>query len=108
MLRLERAAWSMVKRLRRATNEYTPPPGRLTTSGFRYDAAPHPSRDSLNTSQRFALGASNVRLVGEDPTGSVPALQRCEGRRPYDYNGHVHMILFFPLPSDNVQHDIQR
>ena len=26
MLRLERDAWSMVKRLRQATNEYPPPP----------------------------------------------------------------------------------
>ena len=34
----------------------------------------HPSCDSPNTSRRFALGASNVCLVGENPTFSVPVL----------------------------------
>ena len=31
-------------------------------------------RDSPNTSRGFALGASDVCLVGENPTCSVPAL----------------------------------
>ena len=37
--------------------------------------------DSPNTSRRFALGANinNVCRVGENPTCSFPALQRCEG-----------------------------
>ena len=43
------------------------------TSGSQWDAA-HPSCDSPNTSRRFALGASNVCLVGENLTCSVPAL----------------------------------
>ena len=28
----------------------------------------------INTARRFALGASNVCLVGGNPTGSIPAL----------------------------------
>ena len=36
--------------------------------------SPHPPCDSPNTSRRFALGASNVCLVRENPTCSVPAL----------------------------------
>ena len=42
------------------------------TSGSWKDSV-HPSCDSPNTSRRFALGASNVCLVGENPTCSVPA-----------------------------------
>ena len=34
----------------------------------------HPSRDSPNTSPRFALDARDVCLVGENSTCSVPAL----------------------------------
>ena len=48
------------------------------TSGSWKDAV-HPSCDSPNTSQRFALGASNVCLVAENPTCSVPVL--CVGMR---------------------------
>ena len=33
----------------------------------------HPSCDSPNTSRRFALGASNICLVGENPASSVQA-----------------------------------
>ena len=40
------------------------------------------------TSRRFALGASTVCLIGENPTCSVPALQGCEGLWSYDY-GHA-------------------
>ena len=36
----------------------------------------------------LALGASDVCLVGENPTYSAPALQGCEGLWPYDY-GHA-------------------
>ena len=43
-----------------------------SSSGSRKDAV-HPSRGSPNTSWRFTLGASNVCLVGENPTCSVPA-----------------------------------
>ena len=39
-------------------------------------ASVHPSCDSSNTSRRFALGASNVCLVGENPTCSVPVAMR--------------------------------
>ena len=39
-----------------------------------------PSCDSPNTSQRFALGESNVRLVCENSTYSVSVLQGCEGQ----------------------------
>ena len=41
----------------------------------------HRSCDSTNISRRFALGASNVDLVGENPTCSVPSLR--EGARVY-------------------------
>ena len=40
----------------------------------RIQLTAHPSCDSPNTSRRFALGASDVCLVGENPTCSVPAL----------------------------------
>ena len=43
------------------------------TSGSWFDAA-HPLRDSPSTSWRFALGASNACLVGENLTCSVPVL----------------------------------
>ena len=45
---------------------------RLTSGSWKN--AVHPSFDSPNTSRRFALGASNVSLVGENPTCSVPAI----------------------------------
>ena len=44
-----------------------------------------PSMRLTNTSRRFALGASDVCLVGENPTCSVPALQGCEGLWSYRY-----------------------
>ena len=43
------------------------------TSGSQWDAE-NPSCDSPNASRRFALGPSNLCLVGEHPTCSVPAL----------------------------------
>ena len=47
----------------------------------------HPSRNSPNTSRRFALGVSNGSLIGQNPTTcSVPALQGCEGLWSYDYS----------------------
>ena len=56
---------------------------------FLEDAA-HPSCDSPNTSRRFALGASNVCLVVENPTCPVPALwdARVIPLWSYDY-GHA-------------------
>ena len=42
-------------------------------SGSYWKDGVHPSCDSSNTSRRFALGASNVCLLGENPTCSVPA-----------------------------------
>ena len=42
---------------------------RLTSSSWK-DAV-HPSCDSPNTSRRFSLGASNVCLVGDNPTCSI-------------------------------------
>ena len=51
------------------------------------DAA-HRLCDSPKTSRPFALGASNVCLVGEIPVCSVPALQGYEGLWSHDY-GHA-------------------
>ena len=50
----------------------------------------HATRDSPNTSRRFArlVQAMSVCLVGENPTCSVPALQGCEGLWSYEY-GHA-------------------
>ena len=39
----------------------------------------HPSCDTPNASRRFALGASDVCLVGEKPTCSVPAFGEMRG-----------------------------
>ena len=49
------------------------------TSGSHSDTA-HPPCDSPNSSRPFALGASNVCLVGENPTCSVPALYGRDAR----------------------------
>ena len=46
--------------------------GVRLTSGSWMDAV-QLSLDSPKTSRRFALGARNVCLVGENPTCSVPA-----------------------------------
>ena len=58
------------------TPPHPPPPTPLAdvrfTSGSWKNAI-HPSCDSPNTPRRFALGASDVCLVGENPTCSVPA-----------------------------------
>ena len=54
----------------------TPPPP--VTSGSWKDAA-RPSSDLMNTSRRFALGASYVCLVSDNPTCPVTALQECDG-----------------------------
>ena len=54
------------------------------TSGSWKDVV-HPSYESPNTLRRFVLGARDVYLVGENPTGSVPALYACEGLSSYDY-----------------------
>ena len=52
------------------------------------DAHPSPIMRSPNNLWQFVpFGPSNVRLVGENPTFSVPALQGSDGLRPYDY-GH--------------------
>ena len=48
------------------------------TNGSQQDAA-HPSCESTNASRRVAVGVSHACLVGENPTCSVPAFQRCEG-----------------------------
>ena len=61
-------------------------------SGFtptRPSYLPASRRTPHNTSRRFALGASDVSLVGENPTCSVLALQGCEGLWSYDY-GHAY------------------
>ena len=59
------------KKKRPEKKKVIPPP--YLTSGSWKDAVRHPSRDSPNTSRRFALVASNVCLAGENPTCSVPA-----------------------------------
>ena len=61
-----------------------PPPRSDSTNSSQYDAA-HPLCDSPNTLRRFALGASNICLIGEGPTCSVPALL---DERVYEY-GHT-------------------
>ena len=46
---------------------------RSLLSGGSWKNAVYPSCDSPNNLRRFALGASNVCLIGENPTCSVPA-----------------------------------
>ena len=58
---------------------------------------------TLHAIRPAPLGASNLvqamfALVGENPTCSVPALQRCERLRSYDY-GHARHE-YAPLPHD--------
>ena len=50
------------------------PPLPSCAKRFLVGCSSRPSCDSPNTSRRFALGASDVCLVGENPTRSVPAL----------------------------------
>ena len=50
----------------------------------RHFAQPTPP-SSPNTPRRFALGARNICLVGENPMCSVPASYGCEGLWSYDY-----------------------
>ena len=50
-------------------------------SGSWWDTALTLHATRPNTSRRFALGASNVCLVGKSPTCSVPALWGCMGIR---------------------------
>ena len=57
----------------RSCHPYACPPHR------RFSVGCHPSCDSRNTSRRFAPGARNACLAGENPTCSIPALQGCEG-----------------------------
>ena len=57
---------------------------------FSVKSAAHPSCASPSTSRRFVLGASNVCLVGENPTCSVPALWGCEALCSYDYSHACH------------------
>ena len=58
---------------------------------------------------RFALGASDVCLVGEMPTCSVPALLGCEGLWSYDYGYaristlHPHGVGLCSRPSAGVR-----
>ena len=66
-------------------------------TGGSWKYAVRPSWDSPNTSRRFALGACNVWLVGENPTCSVPAYYGCEGQWSYDY-GHARISSTPPAP----------
>ena len=67
----------------KTVNVFAADSGRPSTHVREYTSC-----DSPNTSRRFALGASNVCLVGENPTCSFPALQGCEGLWSHDY-GHA-------------------
>ena len=62
----------------------------------------HPACDSPNTltALRSRLVASNICLVGENPTCSVPALQGCEGLRSYDYGHASHECTPPALPCE--------
>ena len=59
--------------------------------------------DSSNTSRRFALGASNVCLVGENPTCSVLALQGWEGLWLYTTTA-MHDMTTFPPNTASHSH----
>ena len=61
---------------------------RLTGGSCAGFSRPPFMRHAKYVTFRFALGASDVCLVRENPTCSVPALQGCEGLRSYDY-GHA-------------------
>ena len=61
-------------------------PKSVSKEVFLQEAAP--PTFPPNTSRRFALGASNVCLIGEKPRYSVPEVQGCEGLWSYDY-GHA-------------------
>ena len=60
-------------RIQVKTVEKTPYLYKPLLSKISWKDAVHPSCDALNNSRPFALGASNVCLVGENPTYFVPA-----------------------------------
>ena len=72
-----------VAHMQESTNKV---PKSVSKEVFLQEAAP--PTFPPNTSRRFALGASNVCLVGEKPRYSVPEVQGCEGLWSYDY-GHA-------------------
>ena len=77
-------------------------------SGSWTDDAVHSSCDSPSTSRRFALGASNVCLVGEKPTCSVPALLwGCEGLWLYDYR-HARTESTPPLGFQKEEYGVRK
>ena len=69
----------------------------------RIQLTAHPSCDSPNTSRRFALGASDVCLVGENPTCSVPAFwshaYQEYTRRPPTFEMPSRSCLLYTSPS---------
>ena len=77
----------------------TPPSPRQVRlkSGSSWDAA-HPSCDSPNTSGRFALGASNVCMVGENPRVLRPGIAGM--RWSMVIRSRPCMIMSTPLPAD--------
>ena len=64
--------WPHQKEKKTFTCKKAPDEEAILTCGSWKDAA-HSSHDSPNTSRRFALGARDVCVVGENPTYSVPA-----------------------------------
>ena len=71
VLRLERDALSMVKRLSQATSQYGPPASRAVLG--RMQLTLHATRGTPHGASRL-VQATNVCLAGENPTCSVPAL----------------------------------
>ena len=57
-----------------------------------------PHATSPNTSRRFALGASNICLVDENTTCSVPTLQGCGGLELHGFKTTVMHDMSLPPP----------
>ena len=99
---------------RRCGSDHTPVPlVPPSPSTFRTSLLPPPSSFSilkpsalplLNPSRRFALGARNVCLVGENPTCSVPALWGYEGLWSYDYE--IEYISPMKYRAQKVKNDV--
>ena len=73
MFRLERDAWSMVKRLRQATNQYPPPPSTPPATGWVTRSHVEPDQGSI---RQGATGSPPL------PSHSMPRPAEEEARRP--------------------------
>ena len=70
VLRLGRDAWSMVKRLRQATNEDPPPPAapRSASRPFVYPSYPPPDAWSVKTRRAPSQLCKDARVYGQMTT----------------------------------------